>query len=188
MQIHRNKSLNFGFAILSPEADIGLLRTTARSIKNNYGSDAFYVCAVPKNTTAEELEEMNAICPTFRGNHTFTSLINKVLAKGHKEWNLIVMAGSIVRGEVIHRYGRFVQEETDILFPIVMDYNRDGEVTAVHSYFPDAPLNSIFIHQKTFKKVGKFGDNPLDIEKLLWADEAMHQGCQFKAVLGTKLI
>jgi hypothetical protein len=189
MQLHRDKSLNYGFVILSPDRDIGRIKTTINSIKRNDDINASCVVACSQDTTAEEMKEIKEICSEcHRGKNTITSLINKGMLKGHKEWNVIIIEGTVVRRGVMQKYARFVENEKDILFPIVMDYDREGNVVNTHANFIDSSINGLMMHQGTFKSIGAFGDNPLEIERLLWATEAMEKGCRFKAILGTKLI
>ena len=185
--MYQTKPMNFGFVILSPDHDVGRLKSTMNSIRNRY-LNIPCVCATGKDATTEDLKEMNEICPAFRGGTTFTSLINKGMAKGHKEWNLIIVEGTIVRRGMEWKYSRFIENDLDILYPIVVDYDRDGKPIKLHISFDEAPLNGIFIHQKAFKLVGNFGDNPLEIEKLLWALDANKKGCKFKGILGAKMI
>ena len=179
--MYQTQPLNFGFVILSPDHDLGRLQSTVNS------EDTPRVCATVKNVKSEVLREMNGICPTFRGGNTFTSLINKGVAKGHKEWNLIIIEGTIVKRGMEWKYSRFIENEKDILYPIVAEYDRSGMPVDLHTSFDNATLNGIFIHQSTFKMIGNFGDNPLEIEKLLWALNAINKGCKFKAILGARM-
>ena len=186
--MHQTKYLNFGFVILSPDHDLGRLKSTINSIKNRYSSEVTYVCATSKDATAEDIKEMNEVCPTFRAGTTFTSLINKGMSKGHKEWNLIIVEGTIVKRGMQFKYSRFIESDLDVLYPIVVDYDRDGKPVKLHMSFDEAPLNGIFVHQKAFKLVGNFGNNSLEIEKLLWAVDANNKGCKFKGILGAKVL
>jgi len=175
--------------ILSPDRDIGRIKTTINSIKRNDDENAPCVVACAKDTTVAELKEMKEVCPnSHRGKDTITSLINKGMQKGHKGWNLIMVEGTVLRRGIMCKYARFVESEKDILFPIVMDYDREGNVVDTHANFVDSSINGLFMHYDTFKAVKPFGDNPLEIERVLWATDAREKGCQFKAVLGTKLI
>lgn len=189
MKLHTHKSLNYGFIILSPDRDIGRIKTTINSLKRHAPKDFSCVVTCPKNTKPDEFKEMKEICPScHRGRNTITSLINKGMQKGHKEWNLIIIEGAVYRKGVAEKYMRFIETEKDILFPIVMDYDRSGNVINTHSNFMDSSINGLFMHYNTFKDIEPFGDNPLDIERLLWASEAIDKGYKFKAVLGTKII
>jgi len=184
-RFHRKK-LSFGFVVLSPEHNIGRIQGTVRSIKNYYDNMPIN-CVVDKDTTTSELKEIKEICPTSKGKGTITSLLNVGIKKGHKEWNIIVIEGAIVRPKLGYRYGSWVEDEKDILFPIVVDYNRDGMPIKIYNDFQESTLNGMCIHQKTFKKIGNFTENPLEISKRFWALDAISQGCKFKSILGTKM-
>ena len=188
MQLHRFKTLNYGFVILSPDKNIGRIKTTINSLKRYGPKDYTCVVTCPKNTKPVEYQEIKTVCPCHRGKNSITSLINKGLQKGHKEWNLFMFEGSVYKKGVAEKYMRFVESEKDILFPIVMDYDRRGNVVNTHSTFNDSSINGLFIHHNAFKEIEPFGDNPLEIERILWANEAIEKGYKFKAILGTKII
>ncbi len=188
MTIHQYKPLKFSIGILSPEQNVGAIICTARSIKNNYPGTSF-ICVVPKDASPTSIKEIGNICPVYKGKDTITSLMNAAIRRGGKEWNLLVMEGVNVRSGVVRKYSLFVEEETDVLFPIVMNHNRKGEPCDIKNRFPDASLNGTFIHQKTFKLVGDFSDCSSVVEsKLWWAAKAIEKGTIFKAVLGAQLL
>jgi len=172
--------------ILSSDRDMGRIKSTLRSINLHYeGTPA--ICVVPKETKAVEMTELKTLCPTFRGKKTFTSLINTGLKKGCKEWNYILMEGAILRPGLVQKYAHFITSPDDVLFPIVVDYDQQGRPLNLHTEFHNCTLNGLFMHQQTIKKVGDFGDEPLEMARILWATYALPEGIQFKAILGTKL-
>jgi hypothetical protein len=181
------KELSFGFVILSPEHNIGRVQGTCRSIRNRYPKDTPVVCVVGSDTTKAELDELKEVCPTYRGKKTITSLLNTAMKKGHKGWNILVIEGTVVRPHLDRRFGFWIEDEKDILFPIVVDYNREGYPVRIYDKFNEATLNGVCMHQKTFKDIGDFSENPLEVSKDFWALEAASKGCRFKAVLGTKM-
>jgi len=185
------KELSFGFVIVLPEYNPNLLKSTFRSIKNRYWNDPPITCAVGKQTTAAELKEIKELCPANRGKDTFTSLINTGIKKGHKEWNIILMAGSLVRPRLDRRYGFWIEDEKDVLYPLVVTYravNQKMLPMKICNEFHDATLNGLCIHQKTFKEVGDFSSkNPIEVAKKIWALDAAQKGVRFKAVLGAKM-
>jgi hypothetical protein len=183
----KKKNLSFGFVIILPEYNPNLLNSTYRSIKNRYDDDVPIVCAVGKKTTPAELKDIKKLCPAHRGKETFTSLINVGMKKGHKEWNIVVVAGIIVRPKLNYRYGFWVEDENDVLYPIVVTYNRDGYPVKICNEFYDATWNGLCMHHKTFKNIGDFSDNPMETSKKLWSLEAAKKGVQFKAILGLKM-
>jgi len=182
------KPLNFGFVILSPEHNFGHFMTTARSIGIHYPGIPG-VCVTAKSTPAAQVKEMKTLCPTFKGKDTITSLINTGVKKGVSEWKLIVMEGTYVRRGIINKYSRFIEDEGDVLYPIITDYSKDGYPVRIYTSFDEATLDGMFMHQKTFKEVGDFSDNPLNVSKLMWALEARRKGknVRFKGILGARL-
>ncbi len=145
------------------------------------------VCITSKDATAADIKEMKKVCPTFKGKDTITSLINAGMKKGHKAWNFFIMEGAFMRRGLLNRFSLFMEDEKDILFPIVMDHDIQGKPIKLYTNFYDCSINGILIHQKMFKKVGDLSENPLEISRLWWTMDAIDKGAKFKAVLGTKI-
>jgi hypothetical protein len=87
-----------------------------------------------------------------------------------------------------YRYRRWIEDERDIIFPIVMNHDLEGRPTVVLARFEESTLNGTMVHSSMFKKVGPFSDNPIGISKRFWGLDAEEQGARFKAVLGVKII
>lgn len=154
-----------------------MLQSTVNSIRSNYGSLPC-VCATDESVTPADMTAMRAICPTYKGRTTFSSLINVGMKQAPAPWNFIVMAGSYIRPRLEQRFSLFVDDEKDILFPIA-----NGKYT-----FVDGTLNGLFIHRDTFKMVGDWANiGPLEVIKLMWAMDAIGKGVRFKAVANSKL-
>ena len=67
--------MDLGFIILCPDRNIGGLRSTLVSVKNNsYDREA--IAVVGSNATATEIKEMKELCPVHKSKETITSLIN----------------------------------------------------------------------------------------------------------------
>ena len=172
------KKLDFGFVILCPERNIHGLRSTARSISQYY--DVPRLCVAPKDTKKAELDEMKGICETIKGGITYTSLINKGLAKAPANWNFFVFAASIIRPYFYRKFAVFQENDKDIMFPIV-----DRKTN-----FVDGSMNGIFMHKRVLKDVGKIDEDMDDLvkAKLVWAHRAMKCGYKFKAILGAQAV
>lgn len=182
-----NKEIEISFVILSPDPNIGRLKGTVRSIKNNYKEDASIVCSVTKEVKKPQLDEMNEVCPTSKGGNTVTSLINNGIKNSRSGWTLLIMEGAYLPRNVQYRYSRWIKEKTDVLFPIVTSYDKEGIPTKIYSTFPECTLNGIMIDRDFFLKVGKLSENPLKISREFWAMEATEKGAVFKAILGIKI-
>lgn len=178
---------NFNFIILSPDPNIGRLKDTVRSIKNNYDEGANVVCAVEKGIKKQQIEEMREICPTYRGGNSITSLINSGFKHAKTGWSMLIMEGARVPTNLQSRYVKWVTSENDILFPIVVNYNREGMPIKVLSHFSECTLNGILMNRVLFDKVGRFSENPLQISRHFWGLDAAEKGAVFKAILGVKI-
>ena len=183
---------NFGFTILAPDYNCGLVGATIRSIKYAYaGVD--YICYVGKDAPASEVKEIKKLCSCYKGKgkgkDTITSMMNASMKK-HKQWNIFVMEGASVKSRLDITYNTFYEDEKDIFFPIVTTRNRDGYPTKIYSDFEECTLNGLCIHSQTFKQIGNFQDESLGMSKLLWRLEAQNKklGLKFKAILGPKVI
>ena len=175
--MYTHKNLKCGFVILCPEHKVGLLKSTVKSIQCRY-LDCPIVCVTDDSATALDMKEMKDICVTFKAKSTFTSLINKGMKHTKGEWNFIVLAGSTVSWDMNGQYSYFIDNEKDILFPIV---NRKTN-------FVDATFNGLFINKKTWKEVGEMeNEGTIEEIKILWATKAIEKGVRFKAIAGSKI-
>lgn len=179
--------LNLGFIILSPEYNFGRLTSTVKSIRYSYGENKC-IAILPANSHAEDLKEAKTLCPAYQGGDTVTSLINKGMKHGCKEWNIIVSEGTIVKHNLHKKYENFILNEKDVLFPIIVQYNIEGYPVKIYKDFTNCTLNGLMLHAKTFKKVGPFEDFDLETSKTMWAGDGLAYGCQFKAIFGIRLL
>jgi hypothetical protein len=176
------KNLNASFAILCAEHDLRSFSNTVNSI-NNYCSNVPCIGVVVRDTPIGLIEQMKEICPVYRGKNTHTSLMNTALRNCPTEWCIFVISGTWVRRNLAYKYSRFVDDDTDILYPIVLNNNN-----WVYS-FRNSTLNGICINKKTFKKVGAFQDEgKLKIAKEQWFYQAIEKcDSKFKAILGANI-
>lgn len=183
--IVKDRDIDFGFVILAGDRNLAMIKSTLRSISHHY-TDTPVVCVVAKETKSTEMKELKKLCPTYKGKTTFTSLINAGVHKT-KEWSLVVVEGSIVRKGLVGKYARFLESPKDVMYPIVVDYDGQGRPVDLHTEFYNSSINGLLIHKNTLKEVGDFGDEPLEMARVLWATRAIAKGVQFKAILGTRL-
>lgn len=179
------KEINF--IILSPEPNIGRLKGTVRSIKNNYKQDAKIICSVVKTIKKPQIEEMNEVCPTYKAGNTVTSILNSGIKNANDGWNMLIMEGSWLPRNIKVRYFRWLNSDSDILFPIVVNYNKEGKPIRIFSNFSDCTLNGVLFNKEFALKVGKFSENPLEVSRYFWSMEAKEKGANFKAILGIKI-
>lgn len=178
MKLYQHKALDAGFVVLCPDRNPGTLRITVNGIRSRYPGSSV-VASVPEDTPEKDFDIMNAICPTYKGRNTITSLINTGLNNSASLWSIIVMCGTHVRPNLDKKYSLFVESTKDILFPIA-----EGRTN-----FVDGTLNGIMIHKDAWDVAGNFcNENPLVICKLLWTLDAMKRGCIFKAVIGCQIV
>lgn len=185
--ISKRTEIDINFVILSPEPNIGRLKGTVRSIKNNYKIDANIVCSVAKETKKPQIEEMNTVCNTFKGGDTMTSLINAGIKNSKPGWTMLMMEGVHLPRNIQYRYSIWIEGTKDILFPIIMSYDKEGVPTKVYNTFAECTLNGILVDRDFFLKVGKLSENPLKISREFWAMEAAEKEATFKAILGIKI-
>lgn len=184
MELHKFKKIDIGFAIISSQPNVGNLLCTVRSIKNNYPT-APYLCVVPKNTPAETFKRLAELCPIFKGKSTVTSLINVGLKKSKSDWTMILMEGTPLHKGLDRKYSLFIENESDVLYSLVIDYNKQGKPIKIRNSFDDAPINGTLIHKNVFQKVGIFSEDDESIPKakLFWSAKATQLGCKFKGIL-----
>jgi hypothetical protein len=175
-KLYTRKSLNCGFIILYPQHNINLLKNTVKSIQIRY--EVPCICVTDEGVKENEMRELKALCPVYQGQKTFSSLINLGFDRAEAEWNIVTVAGTVMRPGLDHKFGLFVDSDKDILFPVA-----DGKTN-----FVDGTINGLFINRKTFKEVGDLSDTKtLELAKALWGAEAIKKGCRFKAIVGSKI-
>lgn len=180
---------DFGFIILSPTGAYPKVKTTFKSIELRY-PEASSICTIPTGISPEDISYLKRISPVYRGKNTITSLFNTGLKNGHKQWNIFVMEGAVIRPRTIERIARFIESEKDVIYPITMERDRDGYPTSIHDKFHNCSINGITIHKKLFTKVGNFSpSNPLTTSRSDWQMMACgYENAFFRGVLGVKII
>lgn len=167
------KTLDCGFIVVCPDANVAHLACTARFLNNRYASRPFI--AVTNGPT----DELSKICPSHRGGLCYQSLFNLGFRHATAPWNFVIAAGGPVPKNLDQKFSQFIESDKDILYPIVER----------RTNFVDATMNGLLIHRDTYRLVGNLGEsNPLEICKLLWATDALALGCKFKAVAGCRVI
>lgn len=177
--------MDVGFLVLCPDRNIGGLKNTLGSIKHNC-YDRKIVCAVGNDADAAEMAEMKAMCPTVKGEDTITSLINKGIKTLDTAWVFIVFAGSRVPTYIERKFVLFAKSDQDVLFPVV-DFKHD---------FISGSFNGVLISRTMFEAAGDFpevtlfkiGVNDFEIAKMLWSLDALKHGCNFKAIVGMRIL
>ena len=175
--LYTTKQLDFGFVVVSPTNNLGLLKTTMNSLARSYGSRPC-VTVVPGDVTGADLKDLRC-GPVVNNEGSLASQINAGIAKATwKEWCMVIQAGTWVRGLLDVKFSCFVESSKDILFPVI------DRITN----FVDAGWSGVFIHKQAFKALGPFPDNdPEEWCKLLWVTEAIKQGYKFKGIVGASL-
>lgn len=175
--------------IISPEPNIARLRDTIRSINISFGEQTKMICSVCKSIKKDQLDEFKGACPSFRGGNTVMSLINYGIKKmGGDGWRIVVVEGARIPSGLEGRYRRWIEGEKDVLYPIVMNHDRDGRPCSILVNFEESTLNGMMLHTSLFEEVGGFSDNPITVSKKFWGMDAEDRGAKFKAILGVKVI
>lgn len=177
--------MDLGFVILCPDKDARALRNTVRSIRHFTDRDA--ICVVGNNAGPHDIKKLKEWCDNVhKGKDTITSLMNAGMKRIKHDWAFILFAGSQIKPFLEQRLSRFVTSDKDILFPVVADkYN-----------FVEGSCNGILINRHTFKEIGdmpeapmhKQGFNDFEVSKVFWANDALNYGCQFKGIVGLRII
>lgn len=184
--MYNKQKLEIGFIILSPEGNIAKIKSTKTSINNHYPGSTIIV-SVPNNVTDEQFENIKNVCPTIIGKYTITSLINAGFKKTQVKWNILIEEGTWAKPNIDKKYSCFYEDDRDIFFPVLCEYDENSKPIKIYDTFWNCSLNGIMIHQSTFKNIGDFSDNPLEISRLMWTLQAQDIGCKFKAILGAKI-
>lgn len=177
--------MDIGFIILCPDRNVGGLRNTLGSIQHHsYNREA--ICVVGNDVLSASLKEMKQFCETYKGENTITSLINLGLKKLKHDWAFLIFSGGRIPAFLERKLNLFTKNDTDVLFPVI-----DRKIN-----FIDGSFNGVMINTKFFAKVGEFsttemvkeGINDFELAKMLWAIQAIEKGCNFKAIVGMRII
>lgn len=160
---------SLGFIILNPDNNPTALRITTNTIKDNF----------PHVKVASVIGAKAEDDSQIKGGSTITSLIDAGFKNTKTEWCLITMAGTYIRHYHLRKYGLFLKDEKEILYPVV---NKKYA-------FDEATINGILINRKAIEDVGAFGDGNWNIQlvKMLWAIKAIDRGYRFVALVGARL-
>ena len=177
---------NFGFIILSPDFNIGGLKNTLRSIKNNYEKKEI-ICCVNSLVKSNQLKEMKENCIVHKGGKTITSLINKGFDKIDSEWAILILEGSRVCKNLDNKYGKWIKGQNNVLFPLIIEYDREMYPKKIYDTFYNCTINGMCINKNFFKNVGKFSEDGLEESRKIWTVNAMEKNVIFKSILGIKI-
>lgn len=178
--------MKLGYVIISPEPNIGGLKNTIRSIRNNY-EDSNIICIVNKNIKKEQYAEYKDICEVHKGKDSIVSLINKGFEKTKEEWNLLLIEGSRITKNIEKKYSNWIKSCNDVLYPLIVDYDSKGYPIHIYNEFYNCTLNGICINRNFYKKVGDLSNNPLEISRKFWSLEAIENKANFKSILGVRI-
>lgn len=178
---------NVNFTIIAPDGNLGLIKNTINSIKNNY-KNYTYSCVVSSELNKDELKEIKLHCKeVIVGGNTITSLFNTGLTKSKQSWHFLIFEGSQIRKNILEKYFYFLKSDKDILFPLIMSYNYNGLPNHAKFNFIDGSINGILINKKAIADAGAFAECELGEAKLLWSLSATDQGYNFKGILGARV-
>lgn len=111
-----------------------------------------------------------------KSNEKFV-FFDKAIKESTKSWCFLILSGLYLQKSIIRKFSEFVRSEKDILFPVknkIWDFCRN-------------PIECLLINKNFYNEVGFFGkENPEDIIKLLWANDAIKLGGTFKSIVGVK--
>jgi hypothetical protein len=172
------KSLNFGFVILCLEPNPISLFNTVKSLRISHPNYTT-VGIVPSNTPTSVIKEMKTTTSIYKGKSTVTSMLNTGMKYGQGEWLIFLVAGTWIKIKLCNKLSRFIEDETDVLFPI-MDNVHD---------FKHSTLNGLCIHKNNFEKIGPFDEiGELSSIREKWSIFATAiNNCKFKAIAGAKI-
>ncbi len=176
--LYKYKPLKFGFIILCPSLNIGHLKNTVSSTDICF-PEAKVAIVLPANCKKEEFDDVSKLKKTYKGGKTVASMINTGVENAPcKDWNFLLFPKGWIKSRVDIKYSYFVENEKDILFPVI---NRNLN-------FIEADINGLFFHKKSFEDAGPFPDTEsLDTSKLIWATKAIKAGYHFKGIIGGRV-
>lgn len=181
------KSDDITYIILAINLNISRIKSTVNSILRRDKRHKV-ICIVPKKTNIDDIKEIKAICPVYKGKDTISSLVNSGL-KHTIGWGIIVKEGVWVSKNIEKNYNKFYDSDKDIFFLVGMQCNIAGIPLKVFSEFSDCNISGITIHSDTFKNIGDFPETDnFENDRLIWQCNGIEKEYKFKGVLGPKLV
>jgi hypothetical protein len=174
------KNIKAAYVILCPDGNFGLLQSTVKSLKIGQ-SNVPFITVVSNTVKPETLKQLKTVSKVHKAKDTITSLMNTGMRNSPGDWTIFIMAGTWLRRKLVYKYSRFIESDTDILYPIIPT-QRDHR-------FKSCSLNGLCINKKVFKKVGPFAEKG-DLSKCKeeWSLYAYGLcNSQFKAILGAQI-
>lgn len=175
MNSYKYKAIDYGFIVLCPDYNISQIKITVDYLRSSY-SEAKSICVVPDKCPSKDFKEIKKYTLTEQGGKEMTSLINVGMKYTPcQEWNFIITSGSWLKNNLNYNFCKFIENEKDILYPIV----------GRKCNFVDGTMNGMLIHKRAFDEIGPFMENnTIDFCKLMWSVEAIEKGYRFKGVVG----
>lgn len=165
------KCLDVCISVISLDGDISKINDTL-----NYHKDFFLDFDKQIFTNKEINCNLNYKKHFIKSNEKFV-VFDKAIKESTKNWCFLVSSGLHLQKSIIRKFSEFVKSEKDILFPVK---NRLWD-------FYKNPIECLLINRNFYNEVGFFGkENPEDIIKLLWANDAIKLGGTFKSIVGVK--
>ena len=165
------KCLDVCISIISLDGDTSKINDTL-----NYHKDFFLDFDKQIFTNKEISCNFNYKKHFIKSNEKFV-VFDKAIKESTKNWCFLVLSGLHLQKSIIRKFSEFVKSEKDILFPVK---NRLWD-------FYKNPIECLLINRNFYNEVGFFGkENPEDIIKLLWANDAIKLGGTFKSIVGVK--
>ena len=169
--MYQYKNINFGFVIICPVCNSRHLKSTISSV-DSYYSTTNKLVVLPK-----ECKEEIRIKKCF-SDSALASMINTGMSKTEcTEWNFIIFAGGVVKARLELKYSCFIDNQKEILFPII----------GRKLNFAESEFTLLLIHKKSFDEIGDFPkENSFETSKIKWAATALEKGYRFKGIVGGK--
>lgn len=186
MQSQINSS-DVNFVIITPVPNIALVKSTKTNIMGRYPKSSVMVLLPSEEIDHERMKEYNSFCPVYFGGETITGLMNTAMRVTKKPWNIFIMAGAYVTQDLLRKYSVFTKSTNDVVFPVFIGFNKQGQPVDIYSEFCMSTLNGIMINKELFVKTGDFQENSMQISKLLWQTEALTHGANFIPILGVTI-
>lgn len=139
------------------------LKTTINSLKDNFPESNFIL--VSENPFDFEYKILKC--------KNIASCINIGMLNSKSEWNCILTEYKWISESALRNYFLYIKSYKDLMYPIMNQQMN----------FIDNNLHRFLINKKAYNEIGFFREDvDFEISKILWANNAIDQGFQFKGV------
>lgn len=182
------ETINLTFVILGTKGNLASINLTKKKLDAKVPNKNIF-CVVKNNCKGDDLKQLSKIVDVYQYGKTDIDLINLGMIKSNADWVIFLEEGNVIHYNSIRKICNFIHSEKDIIYGIKVSLDKIN-IKNIKDYigFDRSCLSGLTINTKTFKTVGKLSNLEPTLAKTIWFNKAKELGCNFKGIVGLKII